>query len=216
MGSPNESSLSCHEPPLNGIGTGTEEPFRANSLQGTKVTITATDFALTVLTFEAAKPSFLLRGSYEPVFAHHVVVCPLQCQSISSVFTEPFLLHPFLIWRSPLSSNKRCFLSVTVVPSMKLEELKLEVEFRKDYGPVGQLTWEMVKRKDIPCAMQWRLLRETKYTNIKKIEMARFIYSVPSICDPINAVEDATRLYHHRILSGIANICSFLEPIVIG
>ena len=198
-----------------GSTDGMDVVSRESSLHGPTVTISATNFAVTVLTFEGTPLNILRRGSLPPVYAHHAVVWPQSRQSITTDYTRPFSLPPFMVYRSKMPLSAKCCVSVTVVPAYQVAEYLSEVKYRKKYGLIGQMQWEMLKSKDIPCVMQWKLLRQTNHIHIPPLKMKKFVYTLPLSMEMSSLDHDATEYYACKLLQCISSICKLLEPIVI-
>jgi len=186
-------------------------------LHGEVVTISTTSYAITVLTYEGVKvPSMSIRKSSAPVYAHHVVLCPLLPLTITTTFTTPYSPPTSWMKLSKLSSGQRCFVSGTVLPSLQLETFLSEIKYRRKYGPIAYLHWKMLATKCIPQPVQWRLMLESSYTTQRPMTVPELHYSLPR--NTVSAIDIdvlASQYYMDKLTDIIAQICKEKEPIVI-
>jgi len=186
------------------------------SLHGEVYNISGTSYAITVLTFEAIPIATILpkRGSSSPVYAHHVVLCPLQAQT--SGVTAMGVYSFAQVWAriSKLPSGQRCYLSGTTVNVLQMEQFLSEITYRKKYGPVANLHHVLLATGKLSSPCQWRLIRETKHNQWTPIRMKAIHYTMANDREMQLAVE-ADRFYKQKLIDIIGMLCSQLEPIFI-
>lgn len=192
-----------------------------SSVHGPTCTISGTSFAASVLTFEGIPIASLLKvKSSPPVYVHHVVLCPLKPISIGITSTTPFSPAPLWVRVSKLPSGNICYLSGTIVPSLKMGTFLSEIVYRRKYGPVANLHWTLLATKVLQTPVDWRLIRETSYSTQMPICMPCLHYSPmmninPNPCRDLSLEREATIWYERKLVDIIAGICHDLEPVVI-
>ncbi len=197
------------------INDGKEDRLLQQPIHGKGATICATSFASTVLTFEGIPiPSILKVKSSCPVYAHHVILCPLNRMSITTTSTTVF--SPATSWAkiSKLPSGKTCCVSGTMLPSLQLAQFLSEIEFRKKYGPVAHLHWTMLRKKLIPTPVQWRLIRTTSYSTQLPVTMRSLHFTLPTNSN-LDLYNEAKDQWMDMLTNNIAHIAFGFEPIVI-
>lgn len=209
-----KSKLSGNDGIEGGMGGGS----LGSSLRGETVTISATSFAVTALMFESVPASILSTSYSKPVYVHHVVLCPLNLATITNVCTSRYSLFPHCIKIGKYPSGQRCFLSVTSVPCLKMERFLSEVKYRKSYGVMGHLTFQMLQRKHLKGPTSFKLLYQKKYSTWLPLTIPKFVFVLPSQAqaeDPRMIVTEATKAYESLVMDAIATMIQYHEPIII-
>jgi len=194
---------------------GKENDSTQPSLHGKVCTLSAISFATTVLTFEGIPLANLLkRKRFKPVYVHHVVLCPLEAQTITNVYTTPYSLAPCWVMASKVALKMPCYISGTTVPMLRMEEFLSEIAYRKKYGPIANLHWMLLATKLMSCPVEWQLVRETMYHHHNPVTMAAYSFTLPLNSDK-DLEKECTRTYLVKLNETLAHMCKKFEPIFI-
>jgi len=194
---------------------GTVEASEVSSLHKLEVHFGSISYALNVLTFESTPPTLLARRLSPPVYAHHVVLCPLGNQTIAgSIFTRPFVLPPSMVYLSKQPLGEKCCLSATCVPMLNMEQFLSEASFRREYGIVGELQWQMIRTKVIPCPVKWKTY-SLHPTGLPLNVKAFHFMSLKTPTTEEELIEEATNAYCQQLMSRIAFRVHKYAPIYI-
>ncbi len=187
------------------------------SLHGEVYHISGTSFAATVLTFEAIPIASILPkpDSSKPVYAHHVVLCPLKAQTSGVTSTGVYSFAAVWARISKLPSGQRCFLSGTTVGVLQMGQFLSEIAYRKKYGPIANLHHALLATGKLSSPSQWRLIRETKYNQWAPIRMRSIHYTTSTRETELELSDEADRFFRSKLIDMLGALCSSLEPILI-
>lgn len=203
------------EIPLPGKKGGKAKRSKQTSLAGRVVTISRTPFAVTALTFESSR-SAILRTTYsKPVYVHHVILCPLDIATITNVSTGRYSIPPYLVRISSFPSGAPCYLSVTSVPFLKMDQFLSEVKYRRKYGIIGELHWRLIREKKMPSLIRFNLLFEKPFHTWTPLVLPVYRFTLPSTADLTQIEEQASKDYVMNLMENLMTMIQYHDPIFI-
>lgn len=170
------------------------------------LSITATQYVATVLTFESTKLPNILRQrkQFIPHYVHHVVLMPLTRSRCGMRFMRPFQPPRYLGRLSKTTSKESLAVSVSIVGLMNQEEYMSEIHYRRNYGIIAQLNFKLVQSQTILSGESFHLLSE----KVLHFEMKRFNW--------LNKDEKAMiTAWEVLLLEVLGNVCYTQQPIIL-
>jgi len=165
---------------------------------------TSIKFAGIVMTFESYLAPIFQRKSFCPVYAHHVVLIPLNHATIGITSTEPFVLAPCLVSGLSTAWSGNSPVSISIVGCLKWDHYDAEIRYRRKYGIRANLNKFLVTQKVIRPATAFKLYSENTITLQAR---GLTIYK----CDN----DLAYAMWEDRLVIQLETICKHFEPIIV-